>query len=259
MNQSDSLPSGKMTNRTLKDIQSIKTTMSNTPIRRQIDFTTQPIKIERDSDVKDSVADHYLKEKLSRKIDTFAEEKREDETQKIQNSRPNFKVKHIQIPNSCLQRIQVSKDGQYVYCGRNNLNILSWNAVDDHYDLISKGTEVKKFIDAKVTNDGSIIVIDQKTSDMIKYSKMLQPLKRVQGRKEVDLNGSQITTTLYSGDSILFIWMLGDNSIAIANPNSLAYDLIPNFFGTPSEEITPFGVIASLFEHKIVGLYIKEN
>lgn len=53
--------------------------------------------------------------------------------------------------------------------------------------------------------------------------------------------------------------MLGDNSIAIANPASLAYDLIPNFFGTPEEDITPFGVLASLYEHKITGLYIKNS
>jgi hypothetical protein len=102
----------------------------------------------------------------------------------------NHKVKHIEIPDSCLQRIQVSNDGQYVYCGRNNLNILSKDPVNDSYNLISKGTEVRKFIDAKVTNDGSLIVIDQKSSDMIKYNKLLQPLKRVKGRKPLNLNGS---------------------------------------------------------------------
>jgi hypothetical protein len=124
---------------------------------------------------------------------------------------------------------------------------------------VSKGKEVRKFVDAKVTSDGSVLVIDQKTSDMIKYSKMLQPMKRVKGKGQLNLNGSQITSTLYCGDDVLFIWMLGDNSIAIANPKSLAYDLIPDFFGRPGEEITPFCVIASLFEHKISGLYIKNS
>lgn len=52
--------------------------------------------------------------------------------------------------------------------------------------------------------------------------------------------------------------MLGDNSIAILNPESLAYDIIHEFFGTPQEEVTPFGIVASLFEHKLVGLYIRE-
>ena len=100
--------------------------------------------------------------------------------------------------------------------------------------------------------------MDQKTSDLIKYDSSLRPVKRIKGRKPVNLNGSQITTTSYCGDETLFIWMLGDNSIAILNPESLAYDIIHDFFGTPEEDVTPFGIIASLFEHKLVGLYIRD-
>lgn len=84
-------------------------------------------------------------------------------------------------------------------------------------------------------------------------------LKRVKGKSPLNLNGSQITTSLYCGDDTLYIWMMGSNAIGITNPQTLAFDLIPDFFGKPDEEITPFSAIASLFEHKILGLYIQEG
>jgi hypothetical protein len=153
----------------------------------------------------------------------------------------------------------VSQDGSLVYCGRGNLNVLKRDSATDNYELISSGKDIKRFVDIKVIGDGTLIVTDQDTSDLIKYNDSLKPVKRVNGKKALNLNGSQITSTLYCGDDILFIWMLGDNSIAIANPQTLAFDLIPNFFGLPSEEITPFSTVASLYEHKLVGLYIKSS
>ena len=84
-------------------------------------------------------------------------------------------------------------------------------------------------------------------------------VKRVKGKSPLNLNGSQITTSLYCGDEVLYIWMVGGNSIAITNPITLAFDLIPDFFGPPSDEVTPFSTIASLYEHKILGLYIHDS
>lgn len=66
-------------------------------------------------------------------------------------------------------------------------------------------------------------------------------------------------TTLYSEDDSAFIWMLGDNSIAIVNPNTMVYDLISGFFESPQEEVTPFTAICSKRSRKMIGLYMKEN
>lgn len=47
------------------------------------------------------------------------------------------------------------------------------------------------------------------------------------------IEGNEIVTTLYSGDSHIYIWMLGDGSIGLVNPDTMVYDLVANFFGGP--------------------------
>lgn len=64
---------------------------------------------------------------------------------------------------------------------------------------------------------------------------------------------------MYSGDDVTYIWMLGDNSVAIVNPNTMVYDLIYGFFEDPQEEVTPFTAICSTKSKKMIGLYMKEN
>lgn len=69
-------------------------------------------------------------------------------------------VKSVKIPDSCLQRIAVSRDGQHVYCGRSNLFILKKENNSDSYTLLSRGDQVKRFLDVKTLSDGSVVVID---------------------------------------------------------------------------------------------------
>lgn len=66
-------------------------------------------------------------------------------------------------------------------------------------------------------------------------------------------------TTLYQGDDYAYIWMMGDNSIAIVNPNTMVYDLVSNFFESPHEDVTPFTAICSKKSRKLLGLYMKDN
>lgn len=66
-------------------------------------------------------------------------------------------------------------------------------------------------------------------------------------------------TTLYSGDDLIYIWMIGDNSIGIVNPRNFAHDLIKDFFGKKNEQVMAFTVIASPHEHKLLGLYMSNS
>jgi hypothetical protein len=73
------------------------------------------------------------------------------------------------------------------------------------------------------------------------------------------LDGSEIVTTLYADDSVNFIWLLGNNSIGLVNPKTMVYDLVPNFFGNPNEEIIPFTAIACPKTRKLAGLYMNKS
>lgn len=64
---------------------------------------------------------------------------------------------------------------------------------------------------------------------------------------------------MYSGDDHTYIWMPGDNSIGLVNPQTMVHDIIANFFGPSSEESIPFTVIASHKEKKVLGLYISSR
>jgi hypothetical protein len=77
-------------------------------------------------------------------------------------------------------------------------------------------------------------------------------------RSNVNVEGNEIVTTLYSGDSHIYIWMLGDGSIGLVNPDTMVYDLVANFFGGPMDNVTPFTAIASLHTRKVLGLYIQD-
>lgn len=65
-------------------------------------------------------------------------------------------------------------------------------------------------------------------------------------------------TTLYSGDGHIYIWMLGDGSIGLVNPDTMVFDLVANFFGQPNSNVTPFTAIASQYTRKVIGLYIQD-
>lgn len=66
-------------------------------------------------------------------------------------------------------------------------------------------------------------------------------------------------TTLYRNSHKIYIWMCGDNSIGLANPNDFQCDLIANFFGNPNDRIHPFTVIASDKMKKAIGVYVFEK
>ena len=77
-------------------------------------------------------------------------------------------------------------------------------------------------------------------------------------RNLILLEGNEIVTTLYSGDSHIYIWMLGDGSIGLVNPDTMVYDLVANFFGSPRDNVTPFTAIASSYSKTVMGLYIED-
>jgi hypothetical protein len=66
-------------------------------------------------------------------------------------------------------------------------------------------------------------------------------------------------TTLYRNSHKLYIWMCGDNSIGLVNPNDFQCDLIANFFGNANDSISPFTVIASDRMKKAMGVYVHEK
>jgi hypothetical protein len=63
---------------------------------------------------------------------------------------------------------------------------------------------------------------------------------------------------MYSGDDKVYIWMLGDGSIGLCNPNTMVYDLCQNFFGDAFENVTPFTAVASILQAKVIGMYLKD-
>ena len=169
-----------------------------------------------------------------------------------------FKLRQISLPGVELQRIQVSKDGNFIYTGKQGIRILQ--KIKGKYGLLKKGAKLPKFIDIKVTNERELLLFEEETSDLVKFDKNFNEISRLKGENKLKLGGSEIVTTLYSEDELLYIWLKGDNSIGIVNPRNMKYDTISNFFGPdPAGSVTPFTVIASQFEHKIVGLYVQEN
>jgi hypothetical protein len=68
----------------------------------------------------------------------------------------------------------------------------------------------------------------------------------------------QFVTTLYRGDDKTYIWMPGDNSICLVNPDTLVHDKVMNFFGqNPSPKMEPITAIASNIEKKVMGIYFN--
>jgi len=66
-------------------------------------------------------------------------------------------------------------------------------------------------------------------------------------------------TTLYGSSHKVYIWLCGDNSIGLVNPHDFVTDVIANFFGNPTDNVTPFTVIASDRMKKAMGVYIFER
>ena len=159
-----------------------------------------------------------------------------------------------------MHRIQVTKDEGLIYVGKHDLKVLEMR--NQRYSVVQNlGHGVNSFIDIKLLkNTGELIVFEENTSDLVRYSPSLQAQQnRLEGRRPLDLEGAEIVTTLYNGDHITYIWMLGDNSVGLVDTATFEYDIIENFFGESNISVTPFTVIASNKQKKLLGLYIQDN
>lgn len=97
------------------------------------------------------------------------------------------------------------------------------------------------------------------TSDLVKYSKNLKETSRINGIKPINLSGTEMVSTLHSGDDQMYIWMPGDSSIGLVDPESMVHDLVTNFYGSSGDRVTPFTVVANHGEKKVLGMYIKAS
>lgn len=67
-----------------------------------------------------------------------------------------------------------------------------------------------------------------------------------------------VATSLYSGDEIIYIWMLGDAKIGLCDPVTMKYDLCQNFFGGDQDSVRPLTCVAAIREQKLLGFYLKD-
>lgn len=158
-----------------------------------------------------------------------------------------------------MHRIQVTRDEGLIYLGKFRLEVLE-NQNGNYNLLQNRGANINQFIDIKlVKSTGQLIVFEEASSDLVRYTPTLAEHQRLDGRRALDLEGAEIVTTLYNGDHITYIWMLGDNSVGLVDTNSFEFDIIENFFGPNNIAVTPFTVIASNMKRKLLGLYIQNN
>lgn len=169
----------------------------------------------------------------------------------------DYTIQQIELPGCELQRVQVSPDEKYIYAGKNELKVLENRG--GRFKFLDMATHVQPFIDLKLLPSGDVIIFDKATSDLIKYDHNLNQIQRLPGKKPIVIDGNDIVTTLYSGDSKVYIWMLGDGSIALCNPDSMVYDLCANFFGNFQEQTTPFSAVASIIQSKVIGMYLQNQ
>lgn len=125
--------------------------------------------------------------------------------------------------------------------------------------MLNKGQAVRSFLDIKLLPTGELIAFDEQTSDLIKYDVDLNESKRLPGKRKIVLEGSEIMTTLYRNSHKIYIWMCGDNSIGLVNPNDFHCDTIQNFFGNMNDRVNPFTVIASDRMKKAMGVYTQDR
>lgn len=155
--------------------------------------------------------------------------------------------------------MQVSRDKKFIFTGKNRLRVLQKDSNSKNYLILNSGSEIEPFIDIKLLNTGELLVFEENSSDLVKYSKKLHEISRINGIKPINLKGAEMVSTLHTGDEFMYIWMPGDSSIGLVHPDTMIHDLVTNFYGAGSERISPFTVIGHHREKKVLGLYIKEN
>ena len=95
-----------------------------------------------------------------------------------------FKARHITLHGIELKRIQISRDGRFIFTGKKSLKILE--SVGDKYGLLKVGDSVEQFIDLKLLDNGQFVVFCEQTSDLVKYDHNFEQIRRLQGQKPVN-------------------------------------------------------------------------
>ena len=158
-----------------------------------------------------------------------------------------------------LLRVQVSSDKRYIFTGKNHLKVLQFDVSSGKYLLLKAGADIAPFIDIKVLNNGEMLVYEEHTSDLVKYTKKLVEMSRINGVKPLNLRDGHSVSSLHTGDDLMYIWMPGDSSIGLVNPDNMIYDLVTNFYGSSGEKITPLALVGNQLEKKVLGSYTKQN
>jgi hypothetical protein len=79
-----------------------------------------------------------------------------------------------------MERVQVSADEKSIFAGKNELKILE--SKNGRYKLTRASTHIAPFIDIKLLNDNSLLVVDKESSDLIKYDSSLRQIQRLPGK-----------------------------------------------------------------------------
>ncbi len=110
-----------------------------------------------------------------------------------------------------------------------------------------------------LSDAGELLLVDQKTSDLIWLDSSLKEKSRVKAPARSDRQESAVlvraTSTVTGSSKGRFVWMCGDNSIGLVNPKSQQCLLIPHFFGETSEGVTPVCAVSDSTGERVAGVY----
>mgnify|MGYP000869376956 FL=1 len=94
----------------------------------------------------------------------------------------NFKISQISVPGSKLRRICVNRDMSRIFLS--GLKLLILELQNGQYQRTNAANALRDdIVDMKLLVDESLIVFEESNSDLIKYNRQLQEVKRVKGSR----------------------------------------------------------------------------
>ena len=193
-----------------------------------------------------------------------AEKLSADQRQKLKKSSPQFgalfkefAIKQIAVASEKLGRVQAAPGERAIYCGADVLRELEVKGAD--FVLLGRPNPVKAFVDLYlIKKTGELVVLDKSTSDLVKYDAAFNELKRLKGEKQVDARIAQFFSTIFVGSDLRFLWVRGDNTLNVVDPQSFACETLPNFFAKQGEKSMPVAVAGSKANDKYIGVYMND-
>lgn len=117
-----------------------------------------------------------------------------------------------------------------------------------------------QFLEGEKEGLDTFVVVEEANCDLVKYNGAFQEIERYEGEGRIDIDDTEVVTTLHTGPRNTYLWILGNNGLARLTSGTNECKVSDDMFGDSHyKNVIPMTAISSQNSHKQMAMSICET